>query len=275
MYLITDRTQQNVARRNLLAAKGTLGMTEAEYAEWTGDPLLSDRYEHSEAVNLLSVGAFPKTKDTILPVGAAEYFEGKDITLSARIGNTNGGTPLLQFYWYDLGGQDAIPGVLSEAGSITINTGANTNNRQILALFVSANVEYQDVMLEFGTVAHDYVPYTPIIPTNTTKGAYNYTDLNRVESTVEYLAGILGVNLTVKTDWAEWDIPSSADMTRYLENIRALRGVYDTWAGTPEVPRGMNKLTYAGANDIEKILLSLERRLDSSWWCGEVFCGEV
>ncbi|MBR5873098.1 MAG: hypothetical protein IKY90_00005 [Oscillospiraceae bacterium] len=107
------------------------------------------------------------------------------------------------------------------------------------------------------------------------RGAYNSTDLNRVESAVQYLAEILNVSVTTKTNWAVTDIPSTADMERYLENIRKLRAKNKILATTPETPSSMTRLTYSTANNIEKILADIES-FTSMWGrSGEVFCGEV
>ena len=107
------------------------------------------------------------------------------------------------------------------------------------------------------------------------KGAYNYTDLNRVETAVRYLAELLGVSVTVKTNWAVTDIPSQTDMARYLNNIRSLRKVNSALSTTPSVPDSMTNLTYKTANDIEQILLDIEGRINSWFRCNEIFCGEV
>lgn len=107
------------------------------------------------------------------------------------------------------------------------------------------------------------------------KGAYNYTDLNRVEGAVQTLAEILGVTVTVKTDWTVTDIPKQADMNRYLENIRKLRAKNYILAGTPQAPSSMNNFTYSMANNIEKILADIETFASTWARSSEVFCGEV
>lgn len=86
------------------------------------------------------------------------------------------------------------------------------------------------------------------------RGAYNYNDLNRVESNVEWLAGQLGLTLTVKTNWTIWDVPTTSDMNRYLYNIRMVRDACTPGLGYPTLPTAMSNLTYAGANAIEKVL---------------------
>lgn len=117
------------------------------------------------------------------------------------------------------------------------------------------------------------------------KGAYNASDLNRVESAVDYLAGVLrelvaglkayaaekgvgwdvifappfdpaDINPETKTDWTEKDLPTPEDMARYLSNVELLRNalVYDT----DELPNGMDNLSIQGANAIERALKNLD-----------------
>ena len=107
------------------------------------------------------------------------------------------------------------------------------------------------------------------------KGAYNATDLNRVETAVEKLAARLGIEVTVKKTWSTVVMPTTEDMTRYLDNIRALRKSCVILPTTPAVPATMTGLTYIKANDIEQILTDIELVLDAQVRCGEVFCGEV
>ena len=116
------------------------------------------------------------------------------------------------------------------------------------------------------------------------KGAYDASDLNRVESAVAYLAELLvllpielkeyaaskGVafdaffdvpydaaayDLTTKTDWTELDSPTPEQMARYLENVKALRSALDY--ATSDLPGSMDNLTIDGANAIEKALNGL------------------
>lgn len=86
------------------------------------------------------------------------------------------------------------------------------------------------------------------------KGAYNYTDLNRVETAVAELATIFGLTLTTKTDWGLWDIPTPSEMERYLSNVVAIRDACLEGVTFPTLPESMNGLTYEGANNIENVL---------------------
>ena len=117
------------------------------------------------------------------------------------------------------------------------------------------------------------------------KGAYDASDLNRVESAVAYLAQLLvllpielkeyaaskGVAfdaffdvpydaaayvLTTKTDWDELDSPTPEQMARYIENVNALRSALDY--ATSDLPGSMDNLTIGGANAIEKALKGLD-----------------
>lgn len=75
------------------------------------------------------------------------------------------------------------------------------------------------------------------------KGAYNYTDLNRVESKVNELATLLtnynylAESLTVKTNWTRSDFFNQTNATRYINNIKKLRDSFYVLPTTPQVPR--------------------------------------
>ena len=116
-------------------------------------------------------------------------------------------------------------------------------------------------------------------------GAYDASDLNRVESAVAYLAELLvllprelkeyaaskGVAfdaffdvpydaaayvLDTKTDWAEPDNPTPEQMARYIKNVKALRSALDY--ATSDLPGSMDNLTIDCANAIEKALKGLD-----------------
>ncbi len=86
------------------------------------------------------------------------------------------------------------------------------------------------------------------------RGAYNYTDLNRVEIAVAEISRLLGLNLATKTDWGLWDIPFKTDMDRYLGNVVAIRDACPGDSDFPTIPDSMSGLDYRGANNIEKVL---------------------
>jgi hypothetical protein len=86
------------------------------------------------------------------------------------------------------------------------------------------------------------------------KGAYNYTDLNRVESAVAKISTNLGLGLVTKTDWTVWDVPTQEDMARYIWNVARIRQMYEHLPNLPVIPVSMNNLSYMGANNIEVVL---------------------
>lgn len=90
--------------------------------------------------------------------------------------------------------------------------------------------------------------------TDATKGAYNHTDLNRVENAVSKLAFLMGLDLTIKTDWSQWDTVTQADMERYLGNVVIIRDMLADEIDFPPLPSSMSNLTWEGANNIEKVL---------------------
>ena len=280
--LITDRTQRNVYYRNQLSDKGWAGMTLAERAEWLGDPLTA------EGVNLFACGPFYSSTVTlkyrseeilattntsgiylyaVSIIGEASKFANKVLTLSVdSVIPSGNGTPQLAAYWHDDFGFEYAGAALSVAGSMTFNTAdwPNTNARKYLAIYVYVtthetvspgdSARFVGVMLENGSTRHPYVPYTEILPTLATKGAYNYSDLNRVERAVAEISDLAGLGLSTKQDWHMWDIPTESEMNRFLSNIVAVRGLLVDNASVPLAPASMSKLTYNEANNIELIL---------------------
>lgn len=88
------------------------------------------------------------------------------------------------------------------------------------------------------------------------KGAYNYTDLNRIESWCEYLKTELNeagytTNITTKTDWNMTNFPMQSQLERIRSNISTLKNAFYSYTN---VPTNLNNMTYKKANDIEKIL---------------------
>lgn len=276
-------------------------MTADEQSEWLGSPF------SESAVNLLPYAPFyssvvdlKHTNDAIIAtataagvylyavqiIGTAADFVGKTMTLSVDyIGTADGASPQIAMYWHDGNGFEYAGASLTSAGSVTFNTGENTGNREYLAMYIyvttdaavepGATVRFRGVMLEFGDIRHEYVPYVEIIPNNATKGAYNYSDLNRVERAAAELSDLYGLQLDTKTDWGVWDVPRNADMIRYLTNIRKIRQACLNPNIVSAAPESMDGLNYNDANNIERILLAAHEDAEHVYRVGELFSGEV
>lgn len=95
------------------------------------------------------------------------------------------------------------------------------------------------------------------------KGAYNASDLNRVGTALNYLVTrldtICGRSITwaAKTDWAATDIATASQAAEYRQQIQDIRDALAYPAGMPDAPE-LARLTYTGANDIERILVLCE-----------------
>lgn len=116
------------------------------------------------------------------------------------------------------------------------------------------------------------------------KGAYKHTDMNRVESAVAELVARFAergtvLSLTTKTDWTRTVWPTKSDMSRYFGNVEALRKATGVTLNAPSTPTTDTRFNYQKANDLEKILLAVERWLDSveesGYYSGELYSGEV
>ena len=116
------------------------------------------------------------------------------------------------------------------------------------------------------------------------KGAYNYTDMNRVESAVEYVANRLTeagyvVFPVVKKDWTRTSKPTLDDMKRYMKNVSDIRSALATYKTTPEAPTTERRLSFQMANAIEQILTDVDdlisKMMSAYFYSGDLYCGEV
>ena len=85
--------------------------------------------------------------------------------------------------------------------------------------------------------------------------------MNRVAQAVGELADLFNIffgTLAVepKTNWEFRDIPTAAELQRYLDDIRRIHAAIARHVEVPNVPESMDKLNYRQANDIERILQS-------------------
>ena len=122
------------------------------------------------------------------------------------------------------------------------------------------------------------------VANGTEKGYYNDSDLNRVGAAMVYLRDKFNdngydVDITPYTAWKEADIQTPEDMTLYLGCVGVLRGVLPLPDGTPETPETVDDITHVTANDIEKILETVDDVLTKSltflWYSGDIYSGEV
>lgn len=127
----------------------------------------------------------------------------------------------------------------------------------------------------------------------TLKGAYNYTDLNRVNGAVNYIAGrfeeigcmvmddggILFSNR--KVVWESSEVPTTDDMTDYLHWVKAIRDLLSGNVDTNVywLPEDMDMIDYEDANAIERALRFVDGMIDrikAGWYfSGELYGGEV
>ena len=116
------------------------------------------------------------------------------------------------------------------------------------------------------------------------KGAYNYTDLNRVEDAVQYLAGRLkergySADVSARKTWTMTSLPTLSDMNTYLNNIKVIRNAFATLSTTPQAPATIKGFTYKEANAIEQIIFDVNKLLEnlmSVWFfSGDIYSGEV
>lgn len=94
------------------------------------------------------------------------------------------------------------------------------------------------------------------VSTGTQKGFYNVSDIRRINSYIEYLSDVLGLNLTV-TDVSLGQALTRAQMDDIINNVNAIRAAWYVASDTPQTPIAVN-WDYVKANNIEKILKALD-----------------
>lgn len=96
------------------------------------------------------------------------------------------------------------------------------------------------------------------------KGCLNLLDLNRIEGNITYLAELMeryayAPNIHAK-QWSRNDLPNQDDMSRIVENIRALMSAFYSPANPPPLPATM--LSHNDINAIEENLYLIKELLD-------------
>lgn len=118
------------------------------------------------------------------------------------------------------------------------------------------------------------------------KGAYNYTDLNRVGAALNYVRDRLADYtylprnaFTARVDWTASEIPTRDELTKYLGYVSTVRGAFSRLPTTPAVPADAVRLNYREANDIEQIIFDVDLLLSnmvSAWYfSGDLYSGEL
>lgn len=119
------------------------------------------------------------------------------------------------------------------------------------------------------------------------KGAYNPPyDMNRVGAALNYLRDRLveasylspGV-FSARVDWTAADVPTAEDLTNYIKYVSTIREALAQFPATPPTPENTGGLDYREANNIEQILIDVDRLIDNMlaarYFCGELYGGEV
>lgn len=97
---------------------------------------------------------------------------------------------------------------------------------------------------------------TQDVTTGTQKGFYNVSDVQRINSYIQYLSDVLGLNLTV-TNVSLGQALTRTQMQSIIDNVNAIRAVWYVASDTPQTPIAVN-WDYVKANNIEKILKVLD-----------------
>lgn len=109
------------------------------------------------------------------------------------------------------------------------------------------------------------------------KGAFNLSDIQRIEGNVQVIGGLVAAIVDVR-GWEYGDIPRVSDYVRIRENVQRIKDALMVLSDTPELP-GQPLNTYQKWNDIERILHDVYgiyvRLKNSYYYCGDgMYAGE-
>lgn len=133
--------------------------------------------------------------------------------------------------------------------------------------FFSASNLYSCQIYDNGTLIRDFVPCTNA---SGTVGLYDVVndEFYQNAGTGTFTAG---PNVEAESEeegefdpytWYESDLPTESLMEAYLANVEALRSTLDVLESTPQTPESMEALTWVEANNIEQILLDVQKMIN-------------
>lgn len=157
----------------------------------------------------------------------------------------------------------------SAAATFTGTTNIYLFGRSYSPVSCSKIKMYRCKMYKAGTLIRDFVPCKN---PDGVAGLYDIVNgtfyTNQGSGTFTAGADIVGftagaeVGKAEDREWQEGDIVRRAQWTTYLDNVQRLRDAYYTLAETGALPAPGDKLTYTGANTIEKILADIDLLID-------------
>ena len=115
-----------------------------------------------------------------------------------------------------------------------------------------------------------------LVTNRSSSASYGAEDLNRVYTAVQYLAAQLlaegcSLSLSAMPTWTQEDIPTLAQLTGYLQNVREVK---EALSATTRLPAAMDRSGYTDWNNLERLLLEAEGLLQNMI-AGYVYCGEL
>ena len=116
------------------------------------------------------------------------------------------------------------------------------------------------------------------------KGAYNYTDFNRIGNAINYLVermkklDIHDSTIVPKVDWVMGDIPTRNQVDNLLSCLNKLKSKLSLPENAPVIPNTLDNLIYQTANEIELLLWIIDKRITQTTaaflYSGMVYCGQ-
>ena len=136
----------------------------------------------------------------------------------------------------------------------------------VVDMLLSAKV-YSAQIYNYGKIVRNYFP----TKSSSAVGLYDTvtSEFYKSSGSGEFIAGpeIVQEQQPEPLDpytWYKEDSPTLSQMEQYLSNVDALRSVFELQEYAPQTPKSMALLTFAKANDIERILQYVETTIQQT-----------
>lgn len=255
------------------------GYTEVEYIESTGTQYIDTGVSAPEGCRVQCKVAYTSLSSTLAVVfgshdAAPPYYRNFLAATSSTwelgaYGTSDFGSPITNtVYEIDVNTKSGEIGCSVNGNTYTINQSiAPSAQRSALSVYLFA-LHYADGLFSAKMKAWWYKIYVggtlvrDFVPCKNPSGAVGLYDT--VNGTFYGNSGTgvftAGPEISVLEDreWRESDTARLSQWRQYLANVQALRDAYYTLGETGQLPDVEDKLGYAGANNIEKVLADID-----------------
>ncbi len=251
------------------------GFTEVEWIQSTGTQYIDTGVSAPEGCRVQCKVAYTSLSSTLSVVfgshdAASPYYRNFLAATSSTwelgaYGTSDFGSPITNtVYEIDANTKSGEIGCTINGTAYSINQSiAPSAQRSALSVYLFA-LHYADGLFPAKMKAWWYKVYVggtlvrDFVPCKNPDGAVGLYDTFYGNSGTGVFTAGAEISALEDREWRESDIVRLSQWRQYLANVQALRDAYYTLAETGQLPDAADRLGYAGANTIEKVLADID-----------------